>query len=152
MIVYRLCKHQYSINISGSGAETYGGRWNSPGVAALYTAESRSLAVIEFTVGAQIALPPTDLVLLSIGLPESAPIATLESRSLPSDWKKYPRPISTQLLGDRYFNGLDHLAIKVPSVVVPQESIIVLNPHHPAMKNVKIVKTEKLIADERLFR
>ena len=33
---------------SGEGARLYGGRWNSPGIRLVYTAGSRSLAILRF--------------------------------------------------------------------------------------------------------
>jgi RES domain-containing protein len=38
---------------SGIGARKYGGRWNSPGVAMVYTAGSASLAILEMLVHLQ---------------------------------------------------------------------------------------------------
>ena len=38
MKLYRLTKAVYSNDLSGKGAEIAGGRWNSKGIALLYTA------------------------------------------------------------------------------------------------------------------
>ena len=43
MIVYRLSKSKYSADLTGKGAEKAGGRWNSKGVAMVYTSTSRAL-------------------------------------------------------------------------------------------------------------
>ncbi|MBK7637232.1 MAG: RES family NAD+ phosphorylase [Saprospiraceae bacterium] len=50
MEVYRICRSKYSNDLSGEGAKLYGGRWNRPGIAALYTSESRALALLELIV------------------------------------------------------------------------------------------------------
>jgi RES domain-containing protein len=47
--VYRLHSKRYPAN-SGKGAALHGGRWNPPGVEAIYTAQSRSLAALEILV------------------------------------------------------------------------------------------------------
>ncbi len=47
MELYRLTKEKYGNDISGTGAFLAGGRWNSKGIRMLYTAGSRSLALVE---------------------------------------------------------------------------------------------------------
>ncbi len=44
--VYRVCRARYA-RLDGEGAMLVGGRWNSPGRAVVYMAESISLAVLE---------------------------------------------------------------------------------------------------------
>ena len=46
MQLYRLCRQRYA-ELSGFGAKKTGGRWNRKGIAALYTAQNASLAVLE---------------------------------------------------------------------------------------------------------
>ena len=47
MKIYRLTKEKYKDDLSGKGAETHGGRWNSKGTRMLYAADSRALAKLE---------------------------------------------------------------------------------------------------------
>jgi len=47
MELYRLTKSKYKNDLSGTGAFLAGGRWNNKGTYLLYTAASRSLAVVE---------------------------------------------------------------------------------------------------------
>jgi RES domain-containing protein len=47
--VYRLHRRDYPVN-EGIGAALYGGRWNERGTEAIYTAGTRSLAVLEVLV------------------------------------------------------------------------------------------------------
>jgi len=44
--VFRVCRARYA-RLDGAGARLVGGRWNSPGRALVYMAESVSLAVLE---------------------------------------------------------------------------------------------------------
>jgi RES domain-containing protein len=44
--VFRVCRGVRA-RLDGSGAKRVGGRWNSPGDAVVYTAESVALAVLE---------------------------------------------------------------------------------------------------------
>ena len=50
MTVYRFTKEIYSHDISGEGAKKWGGRWNSPGLAVVYTSCSISLSLLEFLI------------------------------------------------------------------------------------------------------
>jgi RES domain-containing protein len=48
---FRLVDEDYLESaFSGDGARLYGGRWNAPGVAMVYTAQSLSLAQLELLV------------------------------------------------------------------------------------------------------
>jgi RES domain-containing protein len=44
--LYRVCRAKHA-RLDGLGAKSVGGRWNSPGRAVVYMAESISLAVLE---------------------------------------------------------------------------------------------------------
>jgi len=44
--LYRVCRARYT-RLDGEGARLVGGRWNSPGRAVVYMAESVALAVLE---------------------------------------------------------------------------------------------------------
>ena len=61
-------------DLKGEGARRYGGRWNSPGLAAVYFADHPALAVLEVRV--HLDLPPTllpeDYVLMGVGLPDDS--------------------------------------------------------------------------------
>jgi len=51
LICFRLVDEDYLESaFSGDGARLYGGRWNAPGVAMVYTAQSLSLAQLELLV------------------------------------------------------------------------------------------------------
>lgn len=69
MHLYRLCRRKYA-ELSGLGAKQTGGRWNRKGVAALYTAENASLAVLEVLVRLDKSEIPADFVLLETTVPD----------------------------------------------------------------------------------
>ena len=50
MIVFRITHQRYAADLSGHGAELYGGRWNSVGTPLLYTSTQRSLCILEHLV------------------------------------------------------------------------------------------------------
>lgn len=71
MIVYRLSKEIYANDLSGKGAEIAGGRWNSKGSAALYTAQSIALCVTEIAVHIPLGILPRDYRLIHIEIPDT---------------------------------------------------------------------------------
>ena len=147
MIVYRLARERYAEDLSGTGARLYGGRWNSKGVALLYTAESRALAAMELAVRIDLNDLPVDLMLVSIRLP---PEATMQKVSPFEGWNQHPPGMKTQLCGTLFASDKKDLLMQVPSVVVKGDYNILVNPEHPHFKNVAIEKLVPFFFDERL--
>jgi RES domain-containing protein len=69
LIVYRLHSRLFRGD-SGVGAALYGGRWNPPGVEAIYASATISLAVLEILV--HYSVLPKDFVATPIEIPEKA--------------------------------------------------------------------------------
>ncbi len=153
MIVYRISKASYGKDLSGNGARLYGGRWNSEGNLALYTAENRSLALVETLVHTPIRfLKRTEYLLIEIEINTPESIKKLELKDMPHQWDAYiPAPI-TRTIGDAFLNNQQHLLLRVPSVLMPEEYNYVFNPLHPAMKVVKIVSERLLTFNDRLLQ
>lgn len=151
MIVFRLAKLRYIKDLSGKGAEKSGGRWNSKGTAILYTSFTRALCTAEIAVHTPLGIVPADYTLATIELPDMARVLKHEVHKLPEDWRSFPHPNSTQLLGDQFISEGKYLAMQVPSVVVQGEYNFLLNPAHKDFGKVKVVKAEPFVFDERLF-
>lgn len=152
MIVFRLCKARYADDLSGAGAEKLGGRWNGKGQAALYTSYSRALCVAELAVHLPLGIMPDDFVMISIEIPDNAPIYEPMDDELPGDWKSIPHAHAGQELGNTLLKSNQYLGIKMPSVVVPGEYNLILNPQHPSFTAVKIKKKEDFKFDKRLLK
>jgi RES domain-containing protein len=152
MIVFRLSKGKYKNDLNGKGAEKAGGRWNSKGVAMVYTSESRSLCTTELAVHTPLGNIPLDYHLVTIEIPATAKIVELTIAQLPSDWKALPHSNTTQLIGDQFITENKYLAMKVPSAVVQGDFNILLNPAHPLFSKVTIRKVEAFEFDKRLFK
>lgn len=152
MTVYRLCKKKYRNDLSGKGAELAGGRWNSNGIALLYTSQSRALCTAEIAVHTPLGIMPTGYWLVTIHFPDTTHIAEVSSKSLPKDWKSFPHLHSTQVIGNRFVSKNKHLVLKVPSAVVQGDFNYLINPAHILFSQVKITATELFKFDERLFK
>ncbi|MFT2009358.1 RES family NAD+ phosphorylase [Pontibacter sp. 13R65] len=152
MIVYRLSKGRYRNDLSGKGAELAGGRWNSKGVAMLYTSESIALCTVEIAVHTPLGIVPDGYYLISIHVPDDLSLQVLEPQALPTDWKLFPHPNSTQEIGDAFVFDAVYMTLKVPSATVQGNYNFLLNPRHKDFSKVEVVKTEPFAFDHRLFK
>lgn len=150
MIVYRLSKSKYSADLSGKGAEKAGGRWNSKGVAMVYTSASRALCTAEVAVHVPLGIVPADYELVTIDIPDDS-VTETHIKDLPVDWRSFPHSNSTQKLGDRFVHEGKFLVLKVPSVVVQGEYNFLINPKHEEAAKVRVVNKEPFLFDKRLF-
>lgn len=149
--VWRLCRavHVESA-FSGEGARRFGGRWNSRGTPMVYTSSSLALAAIELFVHLEPSQAPGDLVAISATLPEGEPARTLTLSELPTDWRSGesgPRD-----LGDEWIRSGASLALRVPSVPIPIEWNVLINPVHPRMGELIVDPPQPFVFDERMFQ
>ena len=149
---WRIVKAKYSAAaFDGEGARLYGGRWNSPGTAMIYAADSPSLAALELLVGLEDAAFLSSFVLLSVDFPDPA-IVDLKTDQLPADWRSYPAPPALARYGDAWIRAATSLALRVPSVVVPQQSNLLIHPKHPDFRSLVFGPPEPFHLDPRLLR
>lgn len=149
MIIYRLVTGKYKDDLSGNGSKLYGGRWNSPGTAVLYTAENISLAVLEILVRADKYTIPVSYKLLKITIPDDADTIIITEAKLRKQWED--DLAYTQWMGDEIFKANESLILKVPSAIVPEENNYIINTGHKDFKKVKITDTDSFEFDKRLF-
>jgi RES domain-containing protein len=150
VLVWRLAKRSRPA-FDGEGARLYGGRWNHPGVPIVYTAESLSLAVLEFFVHLDPEDAP-DLVAISADVPDGVRVDRLDLRVLPRDWRATPAPASLADLGTAWARGGATALLAVLSALVPRETNYLLNPTHPDFRHVRIGRPEAFTLDPRLRR
>jgi len=150
MICYRIVRAPYQDDLSGEGAEKYGGRWNSIGTAALYCCENRSLALLEVLANSYSGIVLKNFVILTIEIPESAKIWTPKASQLPSDWQVIPLRNTSQNFGDKILSKTEYIGFKVPSTIMPYEHNFVFNPQHVDFKKVKIKEKTPFTIDARL--
>ena len=150
MLVYRIADCQYINDLSGKGAALYGGRWNSQDTYMVYTAESPALALLEAVVHIG-RIPEKGYCMITIEIPHEK-IETLTTDHLSAEWHKSPAPDHLKKYGDSFIQSNKLIALKVPSVIIPEEHNILLNPHHPDFKKVKIITSRSLSIDERLLQ
>ncbi|WP_166444472.1 RES family NAD+ phosphorylase [Dyadobacter bucti] len=151
MILYRIAKRQQRANdLSGQGAANEGGRWNSEGVFALYTSESRALAMLELLVHVDETELPPNLFLMTIEVDDSASFFEIMDEELRDDWRQ-PENLVLKLKGDKIFQEQNFIGLKARSAVMPPEYNYVLNPLFPRFYDlVKVIHIEDYVLDNRL--
>ena len=111
--------------LSGEGARLFGGRWNSPGLAAVYLGDSLALAGMELLVH----LGNLDILKTYRKMPVYIPEALvmhIEPDELPAGSRA-----TTRAIGDRWLVSGQSVVLQVPSAVVVGESNFIVNPNHP---------------------
>ena len=149
MIVYRISDCRYINDLSGKGAAQYGGRWNNIDTYMVYTAQSRSLALLEAVVHIG-KVPATGYCMAEIELPDDS-IQIFPANKLPVDWMLNPPPDYLKVIGDNFIRSGKYLALEIPSVLMMEEHNYLLNPAHSLFKKVKIIHERGITIDERLF-
>ena len=134
---------------SGEGARLYGGRWNSPGTSMVYSAQSRSLAVLEMLVHLDTAELLDKYVFFDITVDKSL-ILVLAEGDLPHNWQANPAPSRLKVIGDAWAESNASVALRVPSSVIPAEFNFLLNPKHVDFAKVRIGEPEPFRYDARL--
>jgi len=151
MLVYRIIKPAFAASaLSGEGARRYGGRWNPPGIACVYAAGSRALAALELLVHASPELLRIEYQLLEIELPDALIETGLHP---PPNWDELPAGAASQDFGANWLRQWltgAKAALAVPSILIPEETHYLLNPLHPAWRDVRIGKRRRLHLDPRL--
>ena len=150
MRAFRIVKKRHMLEaFSGDGARAYGGRWNRPGVPMVYAAQTRALAALEALAHFAGAERRIEFVAFAIDIPDAL-ARSLDASELPPDWRSEEPRASTQQIGSAWQEGGRSVALIVPSVLIPQELCVLLNPEHPDTRKVMVSYPEPFTFDERL--
>lgn len=152
MIVYRITKKEHSA-LDGMGGLYGPGRWHKKGNLVIYTSEHASLAAWEKIVHVtSFENLPKNLLLVKIEIPEGIEIQSVPQNVLVKGWNSYPFALETVNYGTSFLQKKEHLALKVPSVIIPDEFNIILNPLHPDIRNCKVISTMPFVFDQRVSK
>lgn len=137
--------------MSGAGARKTGGRWNAAGSALVYASGSIALACLETVVHLDAALP-FNRYLVAIDVPDDIWTSALQESptSLKVGWDAEPAGrVSIRFGTDWIDSGASALLI-VPSVIVPEETNVLINPAHRDAGRIAAAKVRKWTYDPRL--
>lgn len=149
MKVFRIAPPHRIEDLSGYGAELFGGRWNSPGNPVLYTSASISLAMLEVLAGSDPECLKQAFKVATIHLPEKISLKRITTNKLPSGWNAYPHSRATQHLGDDWLEQASAAILEVPSAVNPLESNYLINPSLVNEEEIEITGVQELKFDRR---
>ena len=136
---------------TGEGARLYEGRWNSAGVAIVYTAASQSLAALEMVVHLESSELLDRYVVFEVGIDESL-VARVDPSQLPRNWRADPPSVKVREVGDAWARAGASVVLQVPSAILPAEHNFLLNPRHPDFRRLVIGKPSPFRFDPRLTR
>lgn len=138
---------------TGAGAKITGGRWNRKGGAVLYASRTIALSCLETVVHFNAAMLPFNRYLVQISLPLEAWKARLEYTHLsaPPGWDAIPEGKVSLDLGDAWLATAAHPVLVVPSVIVPEETNVLINPRHPLNAGLAAKKVRRWLYDPRLL-
>lgn len=138
-------------DLSGAGAKITGGRWNRKGNAMLYTSTSIALACLETVVHLGASSLPFNRYLVKFDVP----VGTWSARKRVDPkklvgWDAQPAGAVSLDAGDEWLASLASALLLVPSVIVPEEHNLLINPLHPEAASIKATKIRKFAYDGRL--
>jgi RES domain-containing protein len=145
MRLWRLSQERFAPGLDGEGARLAGGRWNSPGRALIYASATLSLAVLEVLVN----LPPP--MRRSGAFPRMIAIELeLDEVHIAAAPDGLPDPVLCRAFGDRWIDDRRNLALRVPSAVIPQEMNLLINPAHPDLAALRLLRQLPFVFDDGL--
>ena len=147
---WRITKERHTKDaFSGEGAKLYGGRWNPPGYAAVYAADSLSPAILELIVHLEDDVDLKDFVAIPVEFDDTK-VTILPKNKLPGNWSCLPVSNQTQDIGKEWLEEGKSLVLIVPSSVVPNDSNFVINPLHPDFPSLQKGTPHPLKIDPRV--
>lgn len=146
MQLWRLYRRAHGPGLDGMGGLLASGRWHRRGTRAVYFGASPAIVVLEKLAHVDPATLPADLVLgrfdadVSV---EDAHIVEADDELLDLD--------RTQALGHAFFRKNAACVLRVPSVILPEEFNLILNPLHPDAAKMKVTGERDFRFDGRLI-
>ena len=140
----------FADDLSGEGARRVAGRWNREGSPMVYASSSIALAVLETLVHFSARDLPLNRYLVRISVDATVFAAAETLNRPPVGWDAEPPSATSMDCGERWLSKGDSLLLRVPSVIVPEEFNVLINPRHVDAKRIKAEKVRRCLYDGRL--
>lgn len=140
-------------DLSGAGAAVHPGRWNDSGEPIIYCAPTVAMAVLETAAHIDDANIPLSRFLVRIDVPDDlwAGRDELPANELPPAWDAIPAGQASVRIGSVWSTSKRSVVALVPSVIVPEEWIALVNAQHPHAGRVSATVLRRFDYN-RLFR
>lgn len=140
-------------DISGTGAAVHPGRWNDFGQAVVYCASTISLAVLETAAYIDDSGFPLNCYVIELDVPALvwADREEFAPNDLPQAWAAIPAGNASVHFGSAWLLSKRSPILIVPSVIVPEERTVVINPLHPQSGSIT-AKTVRQFEYHRVLR
>jgi RES domain-containing protein len=157
VVVWRIAtdtKTYEADDLSGAGVKITGGRWNAAGDALVYTSETQALACLETVVHLNAGGLPLNRYLVAVTIPDAVwgSARTETSGSLPIGWDADPSGRASIQFGSAWIRSGASALLRVPSVIVPDEYNVLINPLHPDSRAISARKIRRFLYDPRLTK
>jgi RES domain-containing protein len=152
MIVYRITKNEHTA-LDGAGGRYGPGRWHRKGNLIIYASEHASLAAWEKIVHvASFENLQNNLLLVKIEIPDTIEVEAVPHNILVKGWDRFPYSSETVNYGTSFLRKKEYLALKVPTVIIPDEFNIIINPLHPDIQDCKVISSIPFVFDKRVSK
>lgn len=155
ILLWRISRHTEKFDaddMTGAGAKAVGGRWNAKGTPVVYASTTISLATLETLahLGEEIAIRNSFLIKLTI--PEAVwdKRITVAPAALPITWLAEPPGSTAIQLGNTWLLANTAALMQVPSVIVPEEYNVLINPAPPDTAQITATVVRQYLYDPRL--
>ena len=138
-------------DLSGTGAKISGGRWNSKGTPLVYCASSIALATLETVHYLRNGGLPLNRYLVRIDIPDRVWDSRQVLDPLRGGWDAIPAGLTARNAGDQWAATGATALLLVPSVIVPDEYNVLINPEHSDAAAIAATTTKRWIYDLRFF-
>ena len=118
----------------------------------VYASTTIALATLETLahLGSNIAIRNAFLVQITVPEVVWHEREILEAKHLPPTWVAEPPGSTTIELGDQWLRNLSAPLLLVPSVIIPEEYNVMINPAHPGIRHIRSSVFRHFIYDPRL--
>ncbi|HEY1216290.1 MAG TPA: RES family NAD+ phosphorylase [Bryobacteraceae bacterium] len=148
--LWRLYRAAYGPGLDGIGGTFASGRWHLQGQRVVYFGETPAIVVLERLAHTDPDLLPGDLQLGCFEFQRSVRTEAVEDRTpLPGNWVLDEQ--ATRKAGTGWLRENSSALLKVPSVLLPEESNYLFNPRHPDGQHLQPVSQRPFAFDPRLL-
>lgn len=116
-------------DMTGAGAAAAPGRWNRPGEKVIYAAQTLAMAVLETAAHIDDGGLPLNKYVIEIDVPDDLWLGrtVVDPADLGGGWDAIPHGLASIEAGSGWYVGASSAIIELPSVIVPEERIVLIN-------------------------